>query len=357
MAATAQTARVSVQVLRAYDSSSNARVARESSQVLRTYESVSDARIGRISVQVLLTPEPPNGSPAVTHAHLNIGVTANPEPASGATHAHLNVGVAGAIPQDGATHAHLNVMALLEKQQWGLLTPLASGFSYASEVSADSPIAWWRFNEASGATTATDSSGNGYNGTYAGDPTFAAGIGGSNAVTFDKVDDHVSISSNAAFYPTASNSLAYELWYKGTDAGTDTNWSGWAGLFAANASISNKKFAIGIDSNGHAAALADDQYSSIASTTAINDGNWHHIVFTVAASSYNTALWVDGVNEASSATPDDPGSGAPTVYIGYFARSGIRVAGEIDEVAIYSSGSGDALPSDRIAAHYAAGAP
>ncbi len=59
---------------------------------------------------------------------------------------------------------------------------------YQNEVLSRTPWAFYRFNEASG-TTATDTSGNGRSGTYAGSPTFgitgAGGSGTDNAVGFN----------------------------------------------------------------------------------------------------------------------------------------------------------------------------
>lgn len=50
---------------------------------------------------------------------------------------------------------------------------VAAATSYSAAVLADSPLAYWRMGDASG-TTATDSSGNGRHGTYAGSPTLGA---------------------------------------------------------------------------------------------------------------------------------------------------------------------------------------
>ena len=44
----------------------------------------------------------------------------------------------------------------------------------ASSIAAHKTVGWWKFDDATG-TTAADSSGNGYNGTINGTPTWVAG--------------------------------------------------------------------------------------------------------------------------------------------------------------------------------------
>lgn len=65
--------------------------------------------------------------------------------------------------------------------------------SYADRVLALSPIAYWKLDETSG-TTAFDSSGNGYDGTYSGVTLNAATApDGSPAPAFDGVNDFVNV--------------------------------------------------------------------------------------------------------------------------------------------------------------------
>ena len=69
---------------------------------------------------------------------------------------------------------------------------------YQNEVLSRTPWAFYRFNEASG-TTATDTSGNGRSGTYAGSPTFgitgAGGAGTDNAVGFNGTDEYMTLNA------------------------------------------------------------------------------------------------------------------------------------------------------------------
>jgi hypothetical protein len=91
---------------------------------------------------------------------------------------------------------------------------------------------------------------------------------------------------------------------------------------------------------------------SYYSTTRIDDGNWHHIVF-VANGNTDSKLYVDGILENSSAT----NIGTLSLDGSAFSK---RIGGEatnedfvgtIDEVAVYS----EALTSTQIARNYATG--
>ena len=64
--------------------------------------------------------------------------------------------------------------------------------SIGSGASADL-LVHWRLDEGSG-TIAADSSGNGYDGTFNGDPQWVAGHDSAGALHFDGVDDYVSHS-------------------------------------------------------------------------------------------------------------------------------------------------------------------
>jgi hypothetical protein len=75
----------------------------------------------------------------------------------------------------------------------------------------------------------------------------------------------------------------------------------------------------------------------VLSTTAVNDGSWHHIVATRDAQSGEMAVYIDGRKEATATGPRGAKDAAPTLYIG-----GIRTPdsgffkGDIDEVRLYT---------------------
>lgn len=77
----------------------------------------------------------------------------------------------------------------------------AGGSQFAAEILADSPLLYWRLGESSG-TVATDSSGNGRNGTYAGSPTYSQsglprGDTNSSVLFEEDTNDYVTLASSA----------------------------------------------------------------------------------------------------------------------------------------------------------------
>ncbi len=93
---------------------------------------------------------------------------------------------------------------------------------YSSVVLAKGPVGYWRLGEASG-PTAADASGNGYDGTYLGNPAFgqtgAIVNDPDTAVAFNGPDskDYVEISdpdSQAFSQPTSGFGLTVEVWVR-----------------------------------------------------------------------------------------------------------------------------------------------
>ncbi len=167
--------------------------------------------------------------------------------------------------------------------------------SIADNAAADL-VAHWRFDETSG-TTASDSSGNGLNGTLGGDPQWVAGtIGG--ALEFDG-DDYVDFGAPAVF-----------------DFGTeDFTISAWIKMTAV---MRGSIFAIGGDDGGgirYTLAMGENNNNKLTLTmdndsdknqsrgdTVINDGVWHHVVGMIKG---DVALvYVDGVEDGTIDLPE-----------------------------------------------------
>jgi len=155
-----------------------------------------------------------------------------------------------------------------------------------------------------------------------------------DGVTDDYVEVNTAIISDYPF--TAS------VWAKTESA---TNQDDLISL--ADSSVENVFYSLEINAAGYAAFDLLDGGSSdnTASTTAINDTNWHHIVG-VFTSSTERYLYVDGIQVASSTTSISLNSGVDRWHIGQRADStpSNNYDGLIDEVAIYNS----ALTQDQI---------
>src|SRR6516164_8157891 len=93
---------------------------------------------------------------------------------------------------------------------------------YSSVVLAKGPVGYWRLGEGAG-PTASDSSGNGYDGVYLGNPTFgqlgaiagdpdtAIGLNGPDSRDYVEIADP---DSSAFSQPTSGAGLTVEMWMR-----------------------------------------------------------------------------------------------------------------------------------------------
>jgi len=142
-------------------------------------------------------------------------------------------------------------------------------------------IGWWKFEG-----DLLDSSGLGNDGRAEGDPTFAAGKIGSNALELDG-DDYVVIDGVAD--DVTSNDITFSGWVKTTD--THGLW-----LSSNGAAGGNVNKALWSIDNGQA-ALYDGPNSTYEgySSTNVSDSVWH--LLTYVRSGSTGYIYVDGVQE------------------------------------------------------------
>lgn len=234
------------------------------------------------------------------------------------------------------------------------LMPLAWNFAYnvtntqpyADVVMADAPIGYWRLGEASG-TTAADSSGNGYNGTYVsctqGAASLVANANGDLAVQGNGTSSQITVGDVAALV-ALTRSFSVEAWIKPANVGANSGiWSaGYLGFCMRR--------------NGTTIQVLSDYSVNIGEIECkFAAGTVYHVVGTVDANGLFT-VWVNnaiiGTLNAGSYTFKGSyvrigadGSNATT--------AGAFLDGELDEVAVYDA----VLTASQIANHFAAGAP
>ena len=210
----------------------------------------------------------------------------------------------------------------------------AGNATYNSAVSADSPIAFWSFDETTG-TTAADSAGVAQNGIYEnctlGLTSAFPNLG--TCALFNGTNSRVRMPANAAF-ELGTGDFSVELWYQTTTTarGDMFNFKNAIdfGIFANNAGVGD----IGGWHNG---GLPNFNTTTNA---------WHHVVYVRQANTIT--LYVDGVARSSAA--DAVSMSANTDIIIGANINAIWFTGNIDEVAYY----GSALSAGRVSAHYAA---
>lgn len=204
----------------------------------------------------------------------------------------------------------------------------------------DNLVSYWKLDESSG--NAADSVGSNTM-TNSGTVSFAAGKI-NNAATFDGTN-YLSKSSQVGL-PTLTSSFSMQAWVnftatnsrsKGIFSG-DGDWSG----FLADSGQSNGKVQFGFY-NG-------SSFYRKYSSSAINDGSWHHVVGVRDRSANTIELFIDGVSQGTVSTSGDPvKNGSTPAYIGSLA--GDNWIGSIDEVAYWSR----ALTSTEVEELYASG--
>lgn len=213
-------------------------------------------------------------------------------------------------------------------------------------------VGHWKFNETSG-TTAADSSGNGNNGTLTNfsnttgqDVVVNSGWTANNgkwprstpkALMFDGTDDWVDLGSNSILNIT-NNIFTISAWVKTSSTGT------WKWIYQFGEHAAGKDRSLVIDNNNKAEMYI---YGTTAiSSTAITDGNWHHITGSIDGTS--AKIYVDGKLESTVAVSLNP-------FTYYGARIGqnysgslYKFPGTIDNVQVYNR----ALSADEILANY-----
>jgi hypothetical protein len=219
--------------------------------------------------------------------------------------------------------------------------------SYLSEVLADSPLFYYRFNELSG-TAAADASGNGHNGTYQPSGITLGATGATNtndsgkAILLTDPTSYMNTGVNAAANP-GTGDFTIEAWIKRTVPDLIVSIVGKAPTGAGD------KIALQLDNFGTLGLQLNNTTISGVGNVATNV--YKHVVATRASGA--VTLYVNGVvnKTATFATTLSPNA---NVLVGRFNLDDILLSGfatgTIDEVAWYTT----ALSQARIQAHFAA---
>lgn len=172
------------------------------------------------------------------------------------------------------------------------------------------------------------------------------------AVTFDGADE-VRVVDTSGLDFTVGGDMTIEAWVK-----TSQDCSDRAVFVGRYEGENSAAWWLGcIEGNVAAFHIRDsaNKESTLASTTVINDGQWHHVVGTRDGTANVNKIYVDGVLE-NSTTPGFSGELTFTgknVTIGFFDPSPFYwFNGSLDETALYTQ----ALPADEVARHYLDGA-
>ena len=194
----------------------------------------------------------------------------------------------------------------------------------ASTSACDSAVglvAAYAFDEGAG-QSAGDASGHGRTGTITG-ATWAAGRHGT-ALSFDGVDDHVSLGALGAFYNSA---FTLEAWVQKSTAKKDVAI---VGSLAASGPM------LWVDHAGgrHYLTLGESPSSYLDSGQSAVAGSWQHVAATFDGTT--ARFYVDGVHVATRAFAGSVGSSNIWRIGAYGAAPGAFFDGLIDDVRVYN---------------------
>jgi hypothetical protein len=257
---------------------------------------------------------------------------------------------------------------------------------YARLVLADRPVGFWRFEEEamSNNTVTVDCSGLRRAGSYHGNVSSAPGVPGigGRAACFDGASALMRVPHDPGL---SLNSLSVEFWICTSENWSNTYWPGDAVLVSkdvpglgADWSLAGGSFTpgqnegrmlVGIGSQQEWRSPTKKEDQLMGSLFRINDGVWHHLVWTRDSAGDNR-LYVDGVVAVSMDDSGGPINNPMDIEVGGCLRSaqaGVSVRpldvkgkelnersfldGKLDELAIYDH----VLSPEQVSAHYRAG--
>lgn len=215
--------------------------------------------------------------------------------------------------------------------------------SYETTVLNDSPKLFYRFNDAPGSGTATDSSGNAKHGTP-------------SNVTFGQAGAMAGLGTAAAFNNSNSNivapalgsmsQLSIETWLRPTTISTDfdtifdvRNWT----TGAVHYQLRNNQLEFSIYGK-------PDLYFGSAAAFPLNA--WTHVITTYNQATGEVSVYVNGVLLGTQTHTSPVGVNLAAADIGAWNGNSRAFDGSIDELSIYDY----VLSPQQIASHYLAGA-
>lgn len=234
-------------------------------------------------------------------------------------------------------------------QRRATLNSSAAAATYASEVLTDSPLLYWKLDEASG-TTAADATGNGRTGTISGTGVTYSQTGATTSGTALLLDGTAGNIKSAATMSPGTNIVTFECWAKfasfnNTDdllAEYSPNYNSNNGAFLCDPCAAGGNWQIGLRSTSIVAR----------SFTRPSTGAWHHFAFVYDTSTATTRFvaYVDGVSQTliGSGNVASGNFGTYNLNVGSRNAASLFLAATIDHVAFYAG----ELSSARVTAHY-----
>jgi hypothetical protein len=227
-------------------------------------------------------------------------------------------------------------------------TSMPSGRYTQTVLGTAGLVAYWPLAETTG-TVAFDIAG-AHHGSYYNHPRLGApgpstGVGAATAATFNGADQYVLLPRDIR------DDFSLEFWFSSHGGGLGNNGTQWwqgAGLLDAEVPGVVDDFGTSLDASGQVWAGTGNPDTSLHSSPGLNDGAWHHVVFTRTQATGALALYIDGQPVANATGGRQRLTSPPGLRIGVL-QSGVNpIAATIADAAVYRV----ALPSTTIAAHF-----
>jgi hypothetical protein len=192
-------------------------------------------------------------------------------------------------------------------------------------------VSYWPLAERSG-TVAFDVAG-AQHGSYYNHPGLGVpGPGKATAAAFNGKDQYVLLPRGI------SDDFSLELWFATAGGGVGAGVTGWrqgAGLFDAAVSGVVDDFGVSLDAGGQVWAGTGNPDTSVHSGPKLNDGKWHHVVFTRSRASGSLTLFIDGESVDTGSGGTRALTSAPGLRIGCL-QSGLNFYhGKVANAATY----------------------
>ena len=201
-------------------------------------------------------------------------------------------------------------------------------------------IGYWPL-DATNAGFTVDASGNGNSGAVTNVALSNSGrVNG--CLVFNGANSFVSVTN------PLGNDFSLAFWAKTTQSTGSGQWYNGVGLVDADAPLNNNDFGTGLVGGKFAFGVGNPD-TTIASTTVISDGNWHHCVATRQGATGGLCVYVDGVLQATGTGTKNTLNATARLLFGAYASGGGFFNGSLDDVKIFSR----TLASNEVAALYA----
>jgi hypothetical protein len=219
------------------------------------------------------------------------------------------------------------------------------GSGYDAALAALDPLGWWKLADAAGATSASDSSGNGLTAAVSGAVTFGSpgplpAIPGDTAASFSGATGSISLVAPSALQLSHSFSVSacFETASSAIQTIAQLGAAPWWSLQLVGGHIQ----------------LSDGHGDALSTNLAYDNGAYHCVTAEMAnpAGLADAAIYVDGAPVATTQTGSwaPAGGSSPTFYIGTNG-AGSTMTGRLAEVAVF----GSALSASDVARLYTSG--